>query len=251
MVKKYDKAENVAFVSLSSHVSGRNMSATGERIGREFKYPVLEVTRRSLLCLQLHGHTLKTPPRETKSRLVVSSTYSTCIGLIYQNLHIAIIIKMLPKDSPQPSNSENLPSKPTNMALTTKSKSKSKSSTGTTRKPASKPKPTKPRPAPLPATVEVRGYEITIPNIKTCWHVSVLHSCGHPVLEEVPVDVRYPGCDKPLVAEISRHSVRACTDKCKVEAMDHVLVWMCDVCRRLKGDEAEKMDRVYDGLPMA
>lgn len=84
--------------------------------------------------------------------------------------------------------------------------------------------------APLPATVEVRGYEITIPNTKTCWRVHVLYACRHPVMEIS--EVRYPGCDRPLVVEVNRH-MRPCTEKCKVDGLEHV-VGLCQACLQWK-----------------
>lgn len=75
---------------------------------------------------------------------------------------------------------------------------------------------------PLPATVEVQGHEITIPNTKTCWRVSVMYRCRHPVTEESPAL-------KPLVVEINRH-MRPCTEKCKTEPLDHVVAGLCQGC---------------------
>lgn len=86
-----------------------------------------------------------------------------------------------------------------------------------------------PKAPPLPAIVQVHGYEVTIPNTKICWRVNFLHSCGHPVLEIS--QVRYPGGDKPLVAEVNRH-MRPCTAKCKVQEMDHTVEGVCDICRQ-------------------
>lgn len=86
-----------------------------------------------------------------------------------------------------------------------------------------------PKAPPLPATVQVHGYEVTIPNTKICWRVTFLHSCGHPVLE-IP-QVRCPGGDEPLVAEVNRH-MRPCTDKCKIEEMNHPVEGVCDTCRQ-------------------
>lgn len=111
------------------------------------------------------------------------------------------------------------------------------------------------KPAPLPATVNVHGYEITIPNTKSCWCVNILHSCGHPVREIS--EVRYPGCDKPLVVEITRHSMRACTGKCKVEGMDHKVNDLCEFCLQLSAGETEQAGRpgaadarLYHGMPL-
>lgn len=156
------------------------------------------------------------------------------------------------KTTSQSSTAEGQPSETNNMKAITAPISKGKLSSGVSKRPAARPKAKpKPRPAPLPAIVDVRGYEITIPNVKMCWRVSILHDCGHPVMEDAPGGVRYPGCNKPLVAEISRHSLRACTNKCKIENMEHVLGWNCNICRQMKGEEPEQGEMVYHGLPLA
>lgn len=112
-------------------------------------------------------------------------------------------------------------------AASSKTKNKSKSTSAAPKKP-----PAKPRPAPLPATVEARGYEITIPNVKTCWRVHVLHGCGHPVLDEAS--------HQPLVIDITRHLLRACTARCKVESMEHIVASLCGVCLRLREELREE-----------
>lgn len=94
----------------------------------------------------------------------------------------------------------------------------------TLKKPSTKPKP---KPAPLPATIVARGYEITVPNVKTCWAVHVLRACGHPVLDEALMSGL---CHQPLVIYINRHMLRACTAKCKVESMEHFVASLCEVC---------------------
>lgn len=113
-----------------------------------------------------------------------------------------------------------------------------KPSAARTRRSATSTKAPKFKPAPLPATVQVCGYEITIPNAKACWRVNILHRCGHPVMEIS--EVRYHGCDKPLVVEITRHSMRACTGKCRVEGMDHIVESPCEVCLKLSAEETEQ-----------
>lgn len=96
----------------------------------------------------------------------------------------------------------------------------------------------KPKPPPLPATVHARGYEITIVSVKTCWRVHILHSCGrHPVLDQ---DASSPssGPARPLVVDISRHPMRACTQRCKIGEMEHISAESeerngpCAVCAR-------------------
>ncbi|KAJ4387868.1 hypothetical protein N0V93_008471 [Gnomoniopsis smithogilvyi] len=115
--------------------------------------------------------------------------------------------------------------------------------------PQPKPKPRKsktkpPKVAPLPAFVHIRGYEITIPNTKTCWRVSMVHSCGHQVMEVS--QVRYPGCDKPLVVEINRH-MRPCEEKCKVEAISYTVDGLCGMCRQGKENEEDQTSSSGDG----
>ncbi|CAN8104861.1 unnamed protein product [Discula destructiva] len=109
----------------------------------------------------------------------------------------------------------------------TKAKPKAKASASTI-------KAKKTRIASLPATVEVCGYEITIPSTKTCWRVCIYHSCGHPIIEVS--EVRYPGCDRPMVVEINRH-MRPCTDKCKTERLDHMVNGLCQACQQQKQQE--------------
>lgn len=98
-------------------------------------------------------------------------------------------------------------------------------------------KPKRPKVAPLPAIVQVRGYEITIPNTRTCWRINVVHGCDHPVMDIS--EVRYPGCDRPLVVEVNRH-IRPCTEKCKVEGIRHSVEGLCGQCRLLKHKEDEQ-----------
>lgn len=112
--------------------------------------------------------------------------------------------------------SSKLPTE-TAAAATSKPTTTSTTTTTTTKKPAKKPKP-----PPLPATVHARGFEITIASVKTCWRVHILHSCGrHPVLSQ---DAQSPSSEpaRPLVVDISRHPMRACTQRCTMGDMEHV-----------------------------
>lgn len=91
-----------------------------------------------------------------------------------------------------------------------------------------------PRAPPLPATVQILGHEVTIPNTKICWRVNFVHTCGHPVMKIS--QERYPGCDKPLVAEVNRH-MRPCTARCKIEGLNHAVEGLCDICRQSEENE--------------
>lgn len=85
-------------------------------------------------------------------------------------------------------------------------------------------KSTKLESKPLPATIDIQGYEITIPNVKNCWRVNIKHSCGHPKMDDVSM---YD--DIPLVVEVNRH-MRPCAAKCKVESLDYILRDSCGDC---------------------
>lgn len=158
----------------------------------------------------------------------------------YQEVRQILVRSVLTVPTPQ---HESIPSSITAPKKNTQKKRRTKTMTKTTPEAGSPistapAKETKqPKPAPLPATVQVRGLEITIPSTKACWRVSVLHRCGHPVMETSPAPYRYPGCDKPLVVEVNRH-MRRCGEKCKVERMDHFVQGWCGCCQLLGSEEA-------------
>lgn len=128
----------------------------------------------------------------------------------------------------------------------------------TSKKPqATKSKQQTAKSTPLPATVEVQGYEITIPNLKkNCWRVHVLYSCGHPVPERaarsqapagpssgqrgglphgcvgsgVKSEAEAGGENLGLVVEVNKHHLHSCTEKCKVKTTEHVVEGRCGGC---------------------
>lgn len=105
------------------------------------------------------------------------------------------------------------------------------------------PKNKQPKVAPLPAIVKVCGYEVTIPNTKTCWRVKIVYSCGHPVMDVS--QVRQPGHEKPLIAEINRH-MRPCAEKCKVDEISHVAEGLCSWCQQSEDNEEKQTSSIGD-----